>query len=289
MPSLVPLADEPQFVDRVQVATDEAMAAQPGALVVVDINSRKILAAHRLDLATRLRVRPGSTLKPFVLMALLESGKLDPAQHFVCRGQLQIGSVRMDCSHPAAITQLTAEDAIAYSCNSYLAEVGPRLNAGELVQVFRRAGFDSPTGLAPNEAVGHIGRPSNREELQLEVLGDRGIEVTPLELLEAYRKLGQRRRAGELGPDESVFTGLEDSVTFGMAHAANLEGVKIAGKTGTAASPGTAATHGFFVGYAPAGKPRIALVVYLETGRGMDAAALARPVVVELARGWPEK
>ncbi len=287
--SRVPFAHGSPREEGLQASVDKAMAGHLGAIVIVDITSRKILAAHRLDLAAHLTERPGSALKPFVLMALLESGKLDATQHLVCRRPLLIGSVQMDCSHPVAITQLNAEDAIAYSCNSYLAEVGPRLSAAEVVQLFRRAGFDSPTGLTPEEATGHIDRPAGKEQLQLEVLGDRGIEVTPLELLEAYRKLGQRKRTGDLGPDEPVFAGLEDSVTFGMAHAANLETVKIAGKTGTAASRGTARTHGFFVGYAPAQKPQIALVVYLENGRGMDAAALARPVVAELARSWREQ
>jgi hypothetical protein len=62
MLSLDPLVPGLLFADRVRSSADEAMAGRPGALVVVDINSRKILAAHRLDLATQLRVRPGTTL-----------------------------------------------------------------------------------------------------------------------------------------------------------------------------------------------------------------------------------
>ena len=49
--------------------------------------------------------------------------------------------------------------------------------------------------------------------------------------------------------------------------------------TGTAAGLKTPATHGFFVGYAPADKPEIVVLVYLEHGRGMDAAAIAGPVI----------
>jgi cell division protein FtsI/penicillin-binding protein 2 len=74
-----------------------------------------------------------------------------------------------------------------------------------------------------------------------------------------------------------------------MAHAAFVDGMRIAGKTGTAGSSGGAATHGFFAGYAPASRPRVAIVVYLERGRGMDAAALARPVFAELARSLQER
>jgi penicillin-binding protein 2 len=60
--------------------------------------------------------------------------------------------------------------------------------------------------------------------------------------------------------------------------------MKIAGKTGTAASASTPRTHGFFVGYAPADKPEIVMVVFLEQGRGMDAAAVAQTVFAAFAR-----
>jgi cell division protein FtsI/penicillin-binding protein 2 len=202
---------------------------------------------------------------------------------------------------------LDAEEAIAYSCNSYFAEAASRLSAAELVQSLRKAGLDSPSGLVSGEAVGRVELPRDREMLQLEALGDRGIEVTALELLEAYRKLALRRRngagsaggalrngsgqaspapsgerhgrgddiAGAMSKDAAVFAGLEQSVAYGMAHAANLDGVKVAGKTGTAASRESAGTHGFFVGYAPAEKPEIVVVIYLEQGNGGDAAGVA--------------
>jgi cell division protein FtsI/penicillin-binding protein 2 len=267
-----------------QRAADAAMSARPGSLVVMDVTSGFVLAAHNLDAAEKNLARPGSTLKPFVLDALLESGKLDPNQRILCRRKFRIGSVEMDCTHPASIMELNAEDAIAYSCNTYVATVAQRLTAAELVDVFRRAGLDSPTGLDANESVGHIAIPANQQELELESLGDRGVEITPIRLLESYRQLALRKRAGNLGADAPVFAGLADSVAFGMAHASFVSTMKVAGKTGTAASPNTPRTHGFFVGYAPADKPEIVLVVFLEQGRGMDAAAVAQSVFAAYAR-----
>jgi cell division protein FtsI/penicillin-binding protein 2 len=264
-----------------QSAADGAMAGHPGALVVVDVSSGAILASVNLPLAAHGLERPGSTVKPFVLMALLEAYKVNPEERLLCKRPLVIGGARMDCTHSTNVTQLNADDAIAYSCNSYFAQVAPRLSALELVQTFRRAGFDSPSGLASGEATGHINKPATRAELQLEALGDAGIEVTPLELLEAYRKLALQRRDGGSGP---VFDGLEHSVAYGMAHAVNVDRMKVAGKTGTASSARTPRTHGFFAGYAPADKPEIAVVVFIERGRGMDAAALAQPVFAEFAR-----
>ena len=72
---------------------------------------------------------------------------------------------------------------------------------------------------------------------------------------------------------------MEHSVAYGMARAAHVDKVRIAGKTGTASQPGMTATHGWFVGLAPAEKPEIAVVVYLEQGRGLDAATLAQSIL----------
>lgn len=260
------------------------MARQPGALVVADVVSGKILAARGLDIAAHQTRRPGSTLKPFVLMALLGLRRLNASQKLLCRRPLNIGGVRLDCTHPPTMLDFDAEEAIAYSCNSYFAEVATRLSGAELMQAFRKAGLDSPSGFVKDEASGHIEQPTDREMLQLEALGDRGVEVTPLELLGAYRKLALEKRKGDVGADAPVFAGLEQSVEYGMAHAANVESMKIAGKTGTAASRESVKTHGFFVGYAPAERPEIVLVVFLEQGRGADAAAIAQPVFAEYAR-----
>jgi cell division protein FtsI/penicillin-binding protein 2 len=274
-----------------RVAVERAMERRTGAAVVADVVTGEILAAHEIDLAAHLVARPGSTVKPFVLTALLESGRLNARQRLLCRRPLRIGGVRMDCAHPPAVVDLDAEAAIAYSCNSYFAEVATRLSSAELVEALRRAGLDSPSGLVKDEARGHIETPRDLDMLQLEALGDRGIEVTALELLGAYRKLALEKRGGASAEkiDGAVFAGLEQSVAYGMAHAADVEGMKIAGKTGTAASRKSARTHGFFVGYAPAERPQIVVVIYLERANGGDAASVARGVFAAAAKsGWAQ-
>jgi len=266
-----------------QGAINEAIAGQPGTIVVVSVTSQQVLASHNLELASAQLVRPGSTLKPFVLLALLDSGKLDPSQHFLCKRPLYIGNIRMDCSHTTEIVEPDADDAIAYSCNSYISQAASRLGPRELVEALRRAGLDSPTGLGKPEAAGYVNRLTTSEEIQLAALGERGVEVTPLELLEAYRKLALRKRTENTQPSKAVFEGLEHAITYGSAHAAYVDGMHIAGKTGTATAPNTARTHGLFVGYAPADQPEIALVVYLPQGHGLDAAKLAQPVFAKYA------
>ena len=266
--------------EKLHRAADKAMAGRAGALVVIDVRTGTILAAHDLNLAAHGLARPGSTVKPFVLKALLESGRVDAEQKLVCRRVLRIGGVKMDCTHPAVVVNMNADEALAYSCNSYFAEMAPRLTAEELQAALRKAGLDAPSGLVKEQSVGRIEKAETREALQLQALGDRGIEVTALELLGAYRKLALQRASGN---DAVVFAGLEESVAYGMAHAANVSGMKVAGKTGTAASRTRTGTHGFFAGYAPAENPEIAIVVYLPQGRGMDAAAVARSVLAEFA------
>lgn len=277
-------SDDAATPSEMQREVDTAMGKLPGAFVVVDVTSRTMLAAHEMDMASLRLEEPGSTLKPFLMMALLEAGKLDPKQQFICHKPLKIGSAQLDCTHPVEVRQLDAAEAIAYSCNSYVAQVAPRLSGTELVEMLRRAGFDTPSGLVAREAHGQIALPANLEDLQLEALGYRGVAVTPLELLEAYRKLALRKRQSDLGVDAPVFKGLEGSVAFGMAHAAWVNGMNVAGKTGTSVARNTQQTHGFFVGYAPAEKPEIAVVVFLPQGRGLDAAAIAQPVFSAFAK-----
>lgn len=254
------------------------MAGKTGAVVVLDAASGKILAKSNMEVAAQRLAQPGSTLKPFVLMELLASGRVKPEQRLVCRRPLLIGGRRMDCSHPESVDTFDAPDAIAYSCNSYFAEMATRLSGEELAQVYHRAGLTSPTGLAPAEAVGVLTEARDEPQRQLQALGDWGVLVTPLELLAAYRSLALKKlkdAGGDLGSAAPVFDGLEKSVRYGMAHPAQPRDATAAGKTGTAANLNSPRTHGFFAGYAPAGKPEIVMVVYLEQGRGIDAAAIA--------------
>jgi len=255
------------------------MAGKPGAVVALDVASGKIVAEWNLKIAAQRVTAPGSTLKPLVLLELLQSGKLDPGQHLVCHHRLTIAGRNMDCTHSPAITHLDAADAIAYSCNSYFAQVAARLTPAELAAALERAGLASRTELVSDEAVGRIATAADAPHQQLQALGYWGVEVTPLELAAAYRNLALHKLKNDLSASSAapVFSGLERSVQYGMAHSETLAGITFAGKTGTAAGA-SPQTHGFFVGYAPADKPQVVLVVYLDHGRGADAAAIAAPI-----------
>jgi len=245
-----------------------------GTAVVEEVSSGKVVGAWNLKLAAQRLASPGSTLKPFVVMELLESGRLDPQQKIACRRPLYVAGRRLDCSHPVEVGTLNAEEAIAYSCNAYVIAAAERMNPAELEQALRRAGLASATGLSPEEVLGRIKLAPDSTHLQLQAIGEWGIQVTPLELLAAYRGLALKKMEGASFNYSPVFKGLEGSVAYGMAHEAMPDRSAAAGKTGTASDPGRSYTHGFFAGYAPVEKPEIAVVVFLEQGRGADAASI---------------
>ena len=241
------------------------MSGRAGTAVALDVDSGRILASHRIDVAARRLARPGSTVKPFTLLA---SGSTP--RTLVCARKLLIGARQMDCTHPPTPDPLDASAALAYSCNYYFASLAAGLRNSDIVETFTRASLISQTGLDAGEAVGEIIPPATLEQRQLLALGEANIRITPLALLCAYRKLAlQRKRA--------ISDGLEAATEYGTARLARPPGLKVGGKTGTASDPGNGQIHAWFAGYAPAGSPRIVVVVFLEQGAGgRDAAPIAR-------------
>ena len=75
---------------RIQRAIDQAMARLQGSVVVVDVESGRVVASHRLDAAARRPAAPGSAIKPFTLLALLQSGIVRPETTIVCRKDARI-------------------------------------------------------------------------------------------------------------------------------------------------------------------------------------------------------
>lgn len=262
------------------------MNGRSGAAVVVDVASGKVLGAYHVEVAARSLARPGSAFKPFTLLALLQSGKLKPTDSLTCRRNLHVGAHNLSCSHPQTGQPLQAVSALAYSCNDFFATFGERLTAVELRTIFQQMGFASPSGLVKSEAVGSVQLARTDEERQLQAIGEGEMRVTPLEMLEAYRKLALRRNDVQISDAEySVFAGLEAGTDYGMARLAAVKGVKVAGKTGTARTDRGAWSNAWFAGFAPAEKPQVAVVVFLEKGAGPGDAA---PLAAEIIRAWQQ-
>lgn len=278
-----PASDQTPLEQVLARAATRAMQGKAGAVVVAEVSSGRLLAQHGLKLAATRPAAPGSAIKPFTLLALLETGRFNPASGLACPRQLRLGDRQLNCTHPVVSFPLDAPAALAYSCNCYFAQMALLLDAAGFAQALQRAGLVSLTGLAQPEVAGSIRAAASREELQLEALGEAGIEVTPLGLLTAYRRLALRRLKTEarLAP---LFEGLEGVTAYGTGQLAQPKGMKVAGKTGTAASRQGGGTHAWFAGWAPAASPEIVLVVFLEQARGGAGAAPVAGAIFEAYR-----
>lgn len=257
-------------------AVDEAVVAAPQArIVVLDQRDGRVLASHHLDEAARTLAAPGSTLKPLILYGMLAAGRWSAERRIACDRSLVIAGRHLACSHPPA-PPFDARAALAWSCNRYFAELARTLHPGDLGALLRPSGLLGPTGLERNEAVAEFREPRTPEDTQLTVLGVENIRITPLELAMAYRWLATDLAAHpQTIAAATVGAGLADSAESGMAQPASVAGITVAGKTGTAESPGSHRTHGWFAGFAPAAHPQVVVVVYIPSGRGMDAAHIA--------------
>ncbi len=265
-------------------AIAKIMRGRSGTAVVIDVPSGRVLGSYHLEVAARRLARPGSAFKPFTMLALLQSGKLKTTDHWTCRRTLKVGTHNLACTHPQA-GELQAVSALAYSCNDFFATFGARLTPEELQKAFISAGFTSASGFATDEATGSIRLARNKEERQLQAIGEGEMRITPLEMLAAYRALALRRTSANATDAElTVFSGLEAATEYGMARLASTKGVKVAGKTGTARTDQGWA-NAWFVGYAPADHPQVAIVVFLERGTGPGDAA---PLASEIFQAWKE-
>jgi len=267
-------------IDRLQQAVNNAMTRRDGAAVALDVETGRILASYRLDVAARRVASPGSTVKPFTLMALLEAGVVDGQTAFVCPITVRIGGRQLDCSHPSTADPFDPILALAHSCNHFFIRSSERLPMDALYRAFSGAGFDSLTGKSETEIRGSLQLPVSKESMQLMSVGESNVAVTPLALAEAYRSLALRLRAPRQSPEELrlILLGLEAAVKVGTARAAASERMQVAGKTGTSGG------HAWFAGFAPAGRPEIVVVVFLEHGTGGSDAA---PIAGRIFAGYP--
>jgi cell division protein FtsI/penicillin-binding protein 2 len=215
-------------------------------------------------------------LKPFVLAALIDSGRLKPAELFHCPGRLRIRNRSFDCVHPAMATPLSTDTALAYSCNCFVAHMAERFKPGELARECERLGLASPTGLfGGDEAAGRIRPAMSPDAQRIQALGEDSVDITPAELALAYYRLALRINQPSTQP---ILKGLEGGVEFGTAQNAALSGIRVAGKTGSALNA-AGEPVAWFAGFLPSGAPKVVLTVMLP-GRsgGADAAPVARRI-----------
>jgi len=236
------------------LAASLMLASQPTLVAMRVADGRLIKRSGPLAVPTR----PGSTVKPFTLAALLQEPGFDPAKRIACPGRLNIAGRAFDCSHGAVMPAANAVEALAFSCNRYFHHWSQLLTAASLMGTFAAFGLKTL-------------QPASAPQLAMLALGEWGLEMTPEELAQAYCRLAQREAEPLLAP---VFAGLREACTRGTARQAGRE---FAGKTGTAATASRLSLQAWFAGFTPPTRPEKVVVVHLPQGRGgVDAAPLAR-------------
>ncbi|MBV8895459.1 MAG: hypothetical protein JO051_03030 [Acidobacteriaceae bacterium] len=257
-----------------------APAAPNGTSLLLRLSDRKLIVSNGLDVAATWRVPPGSTLKPLTLWGLLEAGKLNPSDEYLCPGTLVLAGRNMTCTHPRTALPMDISRAIAYSCNCTVAHFAERFEPGELPRFLRRLGLSSTSGFSNRpEAAGTFAPNLAGPPLQLQALGETSIEVSALEMLAAYAMLARRTRDATVSP---LIDGLEGAVEYGTAQQAKLSGIRVAGKTGSVRDA-SGAHLACFAGFAPSRSPEVVTTVLVQ---GSSGGADAAPIAARLLRSY---
>ena len=192
-------------------------------------------------------------------------------ERFPCPGELQLRGRSFACTHPRLPTPVTVRTAIAYSCNCFAAHFAARFHGDELTRALEQWGLTSRSGwFGDGEGAGRVWSAP----VELQALGEEGVLATPASLALAYSRLANRAA-------DAVRAGLSDAVQLGTAQRAQVTGMRVAGKTGSAR---TAA--GMYVAWF-AGFTDTAVVAVMVQGKsgGGDAAPVAARVLDAHARG----
>ncbi|SPF36315.1 Penicillin-binding protein, transpeptidase [Candidatus Sulfopaludibacter sp. SbA4] len=277
---LVALGNSIRAGARSQASLDRLVEPAQGIALLVDVRTRKSLGVHGAAAAAAQLVPPGSTLKPFVLAALLRAAKIGPQESYPCPGRLRIAGRSFDCSHPRLAAALQVSSALAYSCNCFAAHFAERFERGELAAALERAGLGSLTGLVgAAEVTGRIPVAAGTEANQLQALGEEPLLVTAAEMAMGYRTLALSAGHPEMAP---VVEGLEGAVEYGTAQLAHVDGVRVAGKTGSVRTA-SGARMAWFAGFAPSRAPEVVVTVMLQ---GRSGGADAAPIAGRILQAW---
>ncbi len=223
-----------------------------------------------LNRATQAEFAPGSTFKPIVALAGLETGVIDEDTEFHCAGGASFYGNYYACwrhppQYPAGHGNISLHRAIRESCDVFFYNVANKLGIDRLAEYADIAGFGHKTGIdLPNERESTM--PSTKWKLHLTRekwyvgetisvgIGQGAVTVSPLELAAAIGGIADRgkwfrphlvagvapvlTRTGHFNPEniERVVSGMYAVVNeeHGTGRVCAIPGVKVCGKTGTA-------------------------------------------------------
>jgi penicillin-binding protein A len=273
--------------------------------------------------ATQAGYPPGSTFKVVTATAAIDTGRYTPNSTVNGNSPKIISGVPLqnDSNQSWGIQTLTT--ALINSINTIWAQVAVSLGIPTMTDYMKRFGFYSkpPLDFPPDEL--HASRPyspsghayppgSRNEDIGRIGIGQGGLLVTPLQMAMvaatvanggkliaphlATRAVDQTGRTVEtvrptvysqvMKPSTagSLTQMMRRVVEEGTGTAANLSGVNVAGKTGTASigAPGSNLTEPWFIGFGPIGNPKVAVAVTIDQSRGGFGGTIAAPIAARI-------
>jgi penicillin-binding protein 2 len=267
---------------------------------------------------------PGSTIKPFLALAGLEEGLIDPRETVFCNGSVVLYRHRFRCWRRGGHGFVNLERALTESCDVYFYLLGQRLGIQEMASWLYRFGFGERTGLDPAfEAKGLIGTPEWSQQVRgtpwypgeaVSVsIGQGPVLTTVVQLARAYAMLangGRPVRPYLVSPPRAPrpepivdpeHLALVDAALVGVVHgprgtARRLSAIPMAGKTGTAQvvrlqegvdSKDLAPQlrhHAWFAAWAPLDRPELVVAVIVE--HGGDGGSTAGPIAGKVVEAF---
>ncbi len=261
--------------------------------------------------ATQGLYPPGSTFKLISALAVMENAPNWQTRTYECTGEAEFENKVIHCYNNKAHGTVDLKQALTVSCNCYFAQTATELGAAKLKQIMERAGMEMPAGFDLAYSRNKIGLEAGSTESELveTAIGQGKTAVTPLYMamlasaianegimMEPYivdhiqyssgeagkqtvpKKLTEIRTAEEAAVLRDMMVSVVEN---GTGSAAGVKGVTVAGKTGTAENA-TGKDHSWFVGFAPAEDPKIAVAVVIENSNAYGSATpIAGKVIQE--------
>ncbi len=245
---------------------------------------------------------PGSTMKIVTAAGALQVGITTLSTVYPIASSATLAGVQLQNANGESCGG-TLLNAFAVSCNSVFAPLGAQLGARRLVAIAERFGFNQPSTIlgAAEPTIPPAAAIGDDLAVGSSAIGQGLVQATPLTMADigATIAMGGRRPlptllAGQRPRFVRVISGrvarevqqmMVAVVQSGTGTAAQIPGVVVAGKTGTAelkntTQPGQSTaqnTDAWFVGYAPVGHPRY-VAAALFPNQGAGAAAAAPPI-----------
>ena len=265
---------------------------------------------------------PGSTFKVLLAAAALESGAVKENDRFFCGGTTMVGGKPLRCWVPKGHGSLNIAGVLAESCNIGAAQIAMKIGPERFHQFLRNCGIGSATGIGlPGEVTGRLQSPQTMRIRDVANMGfGQNVAVTDINLLAAMSAvvnggiLMQARVVSRVvNPDGSVYREvkpravrsvcskqtsdklrklLRKVVEEGTGRPAQIPGVAVGGKTGTAQIWDPKLRKWLtdqhlvsFVLVAPVDKQPefVILVTARNPQRGQHGADVAAPVAREIA------